>query len=127
MARIYEDIQIQKDTTNGAIRTLGEILEQFNFLKDFAGFSASAIKTALTNGFADVDVILVMPGAYTLEDDYTIPSGKCLIQLPKAVISVASGKTLTCTGTSVRFLDADHAGSGTVTGAGQLLITTTNT
>lgn len=127
MARIYEGIQIQKDTANGVIRELGSILEQFNFLQDFKGFDATEIEIALANAFTDVAVVLLLPGAYAVKDDYTIPAGKTLIQLPKAVITTPTGKTFTCTGTSVRFLDADHTGAGTYAGAGQLLITTTNT
>ena len=108
------------------IRALGHILEQMPFLADFAGYDATAIKVALTAALTDVATVFLAPGAYTLEDDYTIASGKTVVLLPGAVLTVASGKTLTCTGTLLRFVTGQIAGAGTVSGSGKLLITTTN-
>lgn len=123
---MYDDIQTARSTTNAVVRTFRDILDSLPFLKDFAGFDASDIKVCLANALTDVDTVYLAPGAYTLATDYTIASGKTVVLLPGAVLTVASGKTLTCTGTLLRFVTGQLVATGTVSGSLKLLVTTTN-
>jgi hypothetical protein len=95
-------------------------------IQDFAGYVATDVKVALAAALTDVATVYFPPGAYALDTDYTIASGKTAVLLPGAVLTVNSGKTLTCTGTLLRFVTGQLVATGTATGAGKLLVTTTN-
>lgn len=91
-----------------------------------AGDSNTDLAKVLALGFAEFAILHVTEGTHYVNSDYTVASGKVLVIWPGAVVSIASGKTLTCTGTVIRFVTGGLAGSGTASGSGKLLITTTN-
>lgn len=91
-----------------------------------AGVTSNDLAVALALAFADHDTVFVSNGTFYVKTNYTIPAGKFLVALPGGIVSADSGVTLTCTGTFVRFVTAQAAGAGTISGAGKLLITTTN-
>lgn len=124
--RFAEGFEIVHSDANGRVRTLGERNEDYPVIQDFAGFSATDVYTALTNALTTLATVYFPPGAYALNTDFTIASGKTVVLMPGAVLTVNSGKTLTCTGTCLRFVTGQIVATGTATGSGKLLITTTN-
>lgn len=124
--RVVDQCYVQRSSTNSRERLLGHKLDAYPLIGDFAGYDATTVGAALANALTDTDTVYFPPGAYTLATDYTIASGKTVVLLPGAVLTVASGKTLTCTGVLLRFVTGQLVATGTVTGAGKLLVTTTN-
>lgn len=126
MAKFAEGFEVTRETANARVRTFGEKFEDYPVIQDFNGYSATDVYTALTAGLTDGSTVYFPPGAYALNTDFTIASGKTVVLMPGAVLTVNSGKTLTCTGTLLRFVTGQLVATGTVTGSGKLLVTTTN-
>lgn len=125
MARAF-DFHVQGPTANAVVRPLNAKLAGLPFVQDFAGFVATDVAAALGAALTDGAYCIFPPGVYALDTDYTIAAAKHVWLMPGAVLTVNSGKTLTCTGTLLYQYAAQLVRTGTVSGAGDLLTTTTS-
>ncbi|MEW5725261.1 MAG: right-handed parallel beta-helix repeat-containing protein [Thermodesulfobacteriota bacterium] len=78
------------------------------------GFTGAAISAALTEIGANVRILALAPGAWTISSDLTIPANVTLWPMPGAILNVAAGKTLTLNHKPLAGLDQIFSGTGTV-------------
>lgn len=126
MAKFAEGFEVTRESATARVRTIGDKFEDYPVIQDFAGYSATNVFAALTSALTDSSTVYFPPGAYALDTDYTIASGKTVVLMLGAILTVNSGKTLACTGVLLRFVTAQLVANGTVNGSGKLLVTTTN-
>jgi hypothetical protein len=122
MATMFESLEVIRETTNAARRTLGAKLEEFPTLADFAGYDAAEIYTALSNAFTDDNVVVVPPGtSVTLSTNYTLPADNTLWIQPGATFVIDTGNTLTLAGTIYNQGTLTVTGTLTPSGAGKVV------
>lgn len=108
------------DSTGGTIVALkiGTEVDILQVYGNGTDYTRQTIQNATTNIGSDNVTLLFTPGTWTIDDDLTIGSN-FVCRIPSGVIfNVASGKTLTFSGATIRDNNTWTSGSGTVTESG---------